>query len=331
MDPLTHALAGFLAGASLGADGPGIAVAVGGAILPDAEFVTRKIPRTAFLDYHHGLPHGVPGGALLGVALGTVAAWAMGRPWAPTTLLALAGVASHMLMDLLMHNNGIALWAPFSRKRTSIPIVLGLNPRTASQHCRHRRYGTCLACQGRWALHNPFTWLFLVATALALALPRFRQPVALAGCAVALLFGIAVYLRKKRALGLALRDGDNPLRSAAFPASHRLDTWLVVREHPDRFVVSSIDASRRRELRTEAFPKREPPEPVRRSESLLSVRGFRNSVVFPYWDYCREGDGDHIIWQDLSCTYSPDVELYTLHIRLAPDGAVLQDEFHERW
>jgi hypothetical protein len=331
MDPLTHALAGFLAGASLGADGPGIAVAVGGAILPDAEFITRKIPRTAFLDYHHGLPHGVPGGVVLGITLGTVAAWALGRPWTATALLALAGVASHILMDLLMHNNGIALWAPFSRRRTSMPIVLGLNPRTASPHCRHRRYGTCLACQGRWALHNPFTWLFLVATVTALALPSVRQPVALAGCAAGLLLGIALYVSKKGALRLALRDADRPVRAAAFPASHRLDTWLVVREEPESFVVSSIDTSHRGELRTETFPKRQPPEPVRRTESMLSVRGFKNSVVYPYWSYCKEADGDHITWQDLSCTYSPDVELYALHISLAPDGTVLQDEFHERW
>ncbi len=331
MDPLTHALAGFLAGSALGADGPGIAVAVGGAILPDAEFVTRKIPRTAFLDYHHGLPHGVPGGVVLGLALGTAAAWALGRPWAAVTLLALAGVASHMLMDLLMHNNGIALWAPFSRRRTSIPLVLGLNPWTASPRCRHRRYGTCLACQGRWALHNPFTWLFLIAVALALALPRHRQPVALAGCAIALFFGIALYVRKKRAFRLALRDTPDPVRAAAFPASHRLNAWLVVSEEPQKYVASSVDCARGHVLRTQTFPKRQPPQPVRQTESMLSVRGFRNSVVFPYWRYRREGDEDHVIWQDLSCTYSPEVELYTLHIRLASDGAVLQDEFHERW
>ncbi len=331
MDPLTHGLAGLLAGAALGADGPGIAVAVGGALLPDAEFITRRIPRTAFLDYHHGLPHGVPGGSVLGVALGTVAAWALGRPWAATTLLALAGVASHILMDLLMHNNGIALWAPISRKRTSMPIVLGLNPRTASPQCRHRRYGTCLLCQGRWALHNPFTWVFLFASVLLVALPRFRQPTALTMCAVAVFFGVGAYRRKRQALGVALRDSDRPLRAAAFPASHRFDTWLVVREQPQTFVVGHVDVARKRELWTRSFPKRPAPKAVCGTERMLSVRGFKNSVVFPYWSYSREGDEDHIIWQDLSCAHSPDVELYTLHIRVARDGTILQDEFHERW
>jgi membrane-bound metal-dependent hydrolase YbcI (DUF457 family) len=331
VDPLTHGLAGLVAGAALGADGPGIAVTVGGALLPDAEFVTRKIPRTAFLDYHHGLPHGLPGGAVLGVLWGTAASRLLGTPWAATTLLAVAGVASHILMDMLMHNNGIALWAPFSRRRTSMALVLGLNPQTASPQCRHRRYGTCLVCQGRWALHNPFTWILLLGSALMTALPRSRQPVALAVCAVAALFGLAVYRWKRRALHAALRDKGRPLRAAAFPASHRSDTWLVVREDEEKYVVSSINAAHRRELRTQVFPKRQPPAPVRQTESMLSVRGFKNSVVFPHWSYRRDGEEDCVTWRDLSCLYSPDVALYTLRIRLAKDGTLLQDEFHERW
>jgi hypothetical protein len=331
VDPLTHGLAGAIAGSLLDADGTGIAVAVGAALLPDAEFVTRKIPRTAFLDYHHGVLHGVPGGTILGLAWGTLMAWALGRPWAATTLLALAGSASHILMDLLMHNNGIALWAPFSRRRTFMPIVLGLNPRTASPRCRERRYGTCLLCQGRWALDNPYTWLFLVGTVLSLALPGSRRGIAAATAALGLLLGGIAYQRKRRALHMVTSANDRTLRAAAFPASHRLDTWLAVSEEPDRFRVASVDVRREQLVWTRLLAKRPAPEPVRRTGSMLSVRGFRNSVVFPYWDYHREGDEDHIVWQDLSCLHDPDVELYTLHIRLASDGSVLEDEFHERW
>jgi hypothetical protein len=33
----------------------------------------------------------------------------------------------------------------------------------------------------------------------------------------------------------------------------------------------------------------------------------------------------------LSYSFSEDVELYTLHIRIDADGEIIQNEFHERW
>jgi len=331
MDPLTHVVAGYVVGAAGGGGEVEIATAFLASMAPDVEFITRKIPRTAFLDYHHGLTHTVFGGTLAAVGLSAIIGWSTGASWFSLFPFALAGIASHIILDLLMHNNGIALWAPFSRRRVAFPLVLGLNPRTASKHCKDGRYGTCLVCQAHGAVFNPFLWILLTATIIGVALPAFRQPAAGLALALLLVYSLIALSRKHRVHRLIPAKTSSVFRRKVFPASFDLRTWLSVGETDSGFEVSLSDVSRKAILWTKVFPKQSLPSAVEKSESLLSVRGFLNSVIFPYWNHESENEIDHITWSDLSYSFSNDVELYTLHVRTDANGAIVQNEFHERW
>ncbi len=330
MDPFTHILGGVVAGALLGADQAAMAVAAVSALAPDAEFVTRRIPRTAFLDYHHGVSHTVPGGLLLSVFIALAAATITQRPWGALLPFASSGVASHVVLDLLMHNNGIALFAPFSRRRFSFPLVLGLNPQTSSPSCPDRRYGTCIACQARGLRFNPFFWVLLAGTLMCVTFPRFARGWAL--LSVAILVAVCVRADRRRRAALAMvPSAPGVVRHKAFPADHRVARWLVLTELPDRFDAALVDSAGGEIVWRLDVPKRPPPEPVARSEKLLSVRGFKNSVMFPSWSYESRDGLHHVTWRDLSYLFSQEVELYTLHVAFEEGGGLVQNEFHERW
>ncbi|MBN1425334.1 metal-dependent hydrolase [Candidatus Fermentibacteria bacterium] len=330
MDPFTHVLAGVVVGGLFEADAAGYATAVAAAIAPDAEFVTRKIPRTAFLDYHHGLAHTIPGGAAAGLLIAALAGAVTGRGWLPFLPLAMGGVASHVILDLLMHNNGIALFAPFSRRRFSFPLVLGLNPVTASPSCRDHRYSTCIACQANGLRFNPFFWVLLAAAVASVAVPQLGS--VWASLAIVVVLGISLRANQLRRTALAVAGvSDKSWRRKAFPATHSGNQWLVLQEDSKGIHAALIDAAQRRSLWRRRIEYRPAPGPVESTESLLSVRGFKNSVLFPFWSHRREGGDNHVIWQDLSYLFSEDVELYALHVRTDESGSVLHNEFNERW
>lgn len=330
MDPLTHALAGVVTGGLFGPDGVGVAVAVAGALAPDAEFVTRRIPRTAFLDYHHGLAHTILGGLAAAGATACVAGLVTGRSWASLLPLALAGLASHLVLDLLMHNNGIALLAPFSRRRYSFPLVLGLNPRTASPQCRNRGYGTCLVCQAHGMRLNPFFWVLLAAACATLGAPRLARTWSVT--AFVALAGLSLYANRRRSRAIsACAPSARGSRCKAFPASHSMREWLVLREEPTEWHATLVDGSSGVRRWERVIARAQPPAAVLATDRLLSVRGFKNSVMFPHWSHEHLDGVDHVTWHDLSYLFSDSVELYALHVRMAEDGRLIQNEFHERW
>ena len=331
MDPLTHVVAGYVVGSAGGGGEVEIATAFLASLTPDVEFITRKIPRTAFLDYHHGLTHTVFGGILAAVGIAAVIGWITKIPLLSLFPFALAGIASHIMLDLLMHNNGIALWAPFSRKRVAFPLVLGLNPRTASKHCKDGRYGTCLVCQAHGAVFNPFLWVLGISTLIGLIKPPLRQPTAVLALVLLFIYSLVALSRKYRVWRLLPDESPGVSRRKVFPASFDLWTWLSVCETDSEFKSSLVNVRKNDIIRTDFFPKHSPPSVVEKSESMLSVRGFQNSVIFPYWIHESKNDIDHIIWRDLSYSFSNDVELYTLHIKIDTNGTIIQNEFHERW
>ncbi|MCU0613416.1 MAG: metal-dependent hydrolase, partial [Candidatus Eisenbacteria bacterium] len=261
MDPLTHVIAGVVAGGLLEADAAGFATAAVAAMAPDAEFVTRRIPRTAFLDYHHGVVHSIPGGILAGFVIAMGAGAILGRGWESMLPFALAGVGSHIALDLLMHNNGIALFAPFSRRRYSFPVVLGLNHLTSSRTCRDQKYGTCIACQARGLRYNPFFWVLLIAALACLAVPALSRAWAI--LALSVLVGLSFNATSYRSVALGVAgNAPHALRVKAFPASHSMSRWLVLREEPEETRATLVEARGPRVLWARSVPKQIPPPPV---------------------------------------------------------------------
>lgn len=117
MDNLTHTLVGlFLARAGFSKATPrGTAVMVIAANVPDLDVISWFWGRPAWLHWHRNITHslvGLPFMALLTVVLVGLVARQKIR-WGQAYLIALAGVASHLLLDLT-NVYGVRLLLPFS-------------------------------------------------------------------------------------------------------------------------------------------------------------------------------------------------------------------------
>ena len=117
MDNLTHSLVGlFLARAGLKRATPGAtAIMVLAANAPDVDVISWFWGRATWLHWHRNITHsltGLPVMALLSVAV--VALCTRGKVrWMPAFLIAVIGVASHLLLDLT-NVYGVRLLLPFS-------------------------------------------------------------------------------------------------------------------------------------------------------------------------------------------------------------------------
>lgn len=120
MDPVSH----YLVGAAIGALRPPGAppayywAAVAGAVIPDIDFVVRFwAGREGYLDVHRGPTHGPLGWAAAAAAVaGALALLYPGTPLLALALWALAGIASHVLLDLT-NAYGTRVLSPWSRRR----------------------------------------------------------------------------------------------------------------------------------------------------------------------------------------------------------------------
>ncbi len=118
MDNLTHSLVGlFLARAGLKKATPcGTAILVLAANAPDADVISWFWGRPTWLHWHRNITHslvGMPLMALLTVALIALLCRKEKVRWWPAFLIAVAGIASHLLLDLT-NVYGVRLLLPFS-------------------------------------------------------------------------------------------------------------------------------------------------------------------------------------------------------------------------
>src|SRR5689334_19010226 len=131
MDSLAHTLCGL----AIAESGPRrtygaraswlLAVA---ANLPDADIVIRAAGYDTYVFHHRGFTHGAAGIAVQAAALAAV--WRARDPearWRPWALLALLGLASHVLLDWITSWGTMFLY-PFARDRFALDWVAIIDP-----------------------------------------------------------------------------------------------------------------------------------------------------------------------------------------------------------
>ncbi|MBN1296094.1 metal-dependent hydrolase, partial [bacterium] len=246
MDPLTHVMAGALvahACAGIAAEPAATLTAVGAAALPDLDFYARKYEGAKFLKVHHGATHSVIG-ILVQSVVAAVTVWSFFRfvpfigfrsaPFFPLLFIAFLSVATHVLLDWIMHNNGLPLLWPFSERHYCVPLILGVNPRTVSHQCGERHYLTCFGCQCRGGAFNPVSWMIVVPAVLGFFVPAWRNPVGFVPwIAVAGYLCLCLFYRK-RARRAACRIDEEMMTVKSYPGRSRPDRWLFVRRDGNR-------------------------------------------------------------------------------------------------
>ena len=285
MDNLTHSLVGlFLARAGCRYATPrGTAIMVLAANAPDSDVVCTLGGAASYIHWHRHITHSliaVPVMALLTVA---VVRWVGRRPvrWLPAFLIAMLGVASHLILDLT-NLYGVRLLLPFSDHwfhwdiTPVVDLVIWLilllgvvapwfGKLVGSEIGERRRNGG-----GGWA----------VTALLLLGAYDYGRSV--------------LHDRAVETLESRVYHGRAPRRVAAFPEANPL-VWNGLAELSDSYVMVPVDL--RTEFRPENAETYNKPERTPAMLAAMETRPFRNFlgfVLYPIWAIEPVPDQPHI-------------------------------------
>jgi len=339
MDPLTHTVSGLALANLMTGDEHRLAFSLTlafAANLPDVDFITKPMKTLGSPKHYHNVTHSLLGA----VALSLVSAWVLHAvyPFASyVTLCALmlAGCALHIFLDTVMTSCYVRLFWPFRLRQSSLELLVGLNPVTASKRCGQMPYLVCPVCQLRGALFNPFPICLTGGLLAAWAFPVHRQWIALVSLAVPLAY-LAVQFGSKQRAKQAIRarvTGIDPSALHIYPSHMIPFRWLAILEEPDRY----------RRFRVQGLPaKVEAAPPVPRPESLTDpalvksresdlYQNVSTRFAHPYARVEERGGETLVSWTDLRFDIDPRVVLYTLKCRFSNRNEPISEEFRERW
>lgn len=293
MDNVTHTLTALaLARAGLGkCTQRGTLLLIIAANIPDIDMISWVEGRLKMLEIHRGYLHSVLFLPLM-AALAVILTALMGRrrlAWRAAWLVAMAGVASHLILDWSMAY-GIRLMLPFSSKWYALDL-LSLTD---------------------WVilLLLAFAWLGpLLSRLVSDEIGAKRQ--AGRGAAITALIAIVVYggfraMMHERALSqLSSRVYDSVLegnveRTAAFPQSFNPFSWNGIVETERAYGVYEVSAYGNFDPSDGTVLYKHPPTPaVDRAAATETFRYFEYFARFPYWQESEQGDGKRVTVTDL--------------------------------
>ncbi len=342
MDPLTHVMAGALvshACAGLSPE-PGMTIAaITAAIVPDLDFYSRKLPGATFLRVHHGVTHSflsVP----IQAAISCIPAWLIHAipqfhlpaiPFISLFLICSLSVLSHLVIDWIMHNNGLPLLWPFQHRRFALPLILGVNPRTVSKDCGEQRFLTCFGCQSRASLWNPIAWIITIFGTAGFLVPQWRTAMGLIPLLPILAYlSLSFYLRQK-ARDVAVRFDPCYRHAPAYPSRARPDRWLfVASDDPDSVSAILIDSLSAAVLRTWRFT---PPllSPFVLDHTQRIISDLKKSIRHMYPEVTCRDALTFVKFRDLSFLYAEPLEIGSVKVVLDENGTVISEVYQEVW
>jgi len=329
MDPATHILAA-VAAAEIFTPAEfepwTVAASVGAALAPDVDFLARRFSHIGLLKFHHTITHSMFSCIFFAALWAGLLTLVSAVPWLMLFLFAVVGATTHILLDIILHNNGVMLFWPFNRRMVRGGWFLGLNPYTSSARCGERRLTVCLICQAHSLIFNR-VFFILVSTALvSLVLWPFRRYIFLTGIILLVLYVFYTIRQKRRAAMLAGESVDNI--DELFPASFNGLEWLAIARYNRGFRTAKIDL-KNMSVGEPSEHRAAPPSLVGSCRNLPSVEAFLDNAIAPFAE--ESPDGQELWWRDLSYDFSPDVILHVLKIRFNDDEEVVYEEFRERW
>jgi membrane-bound metal-dependent hydrolase YbcI (DUF457 family) len=339
MDPVTHTITGLLVSNSIISPSESIVPAVGAIFcsnLPDLDFFTKLLPEnTVFMRLHHGLSHSIFIGLLMTTIVSSTLYFATGFSSFPLLfLICFLASCTHLFLDSLIHNMGIQLFAPFSSKYFSIPILLGLNPLSTSAKCYMKSIFVCLKCQMNTAIKSPTVIILACGFLFSLILFPYIRIVSILTLLVCLTYHSYLYMKRKMAIKIFLggKVRDEIEKYGVYSASFSPFLWLGVVLFSDKsIVVEKIDVKEEKIREHKAYSPPEITPVIESSKKLKVVDDFLKKCVFPYVTSYSE-NGERIIkWKDLGYDFSDTIDLYTLLLKYDSSNNLVFQAFRERW
>jgi len=342
VDPITHTLSGIVAAQILPADLPRATATMTMAIaanLPDVDAFLRRLKSTAFIEYHHGLTHSLVGMVVLAGLFSLIWGPLVSQPFLTVYSLSILGCLLHTAGDLLIHIYKIPLLAPFSRRRFGASLLIGLNPLTSSARCGERSLRVCARCQLHSAARNLILCILASCVFIGLVTGRLYALSLTAAALVALYLAFTLLMRRMAQRMFLARCGMAAAKAGPaggsvhlYPASFLPFRWLCVVEDSRTYRVGLLDLLRPEAtlgLATLAKPDGRPAFEAARETA--TVRPLIEKAFPPYASAEPNEKGTLVKWKDLAYAFDERIDLFTAVVQLSPDGAVLSEEFRERW
>jgi len=274
LDNLTHSLVGLaLSRAGLNRLSPqATAILLLAANAPDIDVASAAGGSLAYLHYHRHITHSLLLAPVMALLPALIVRLATRKPigWGMAYLVSLAGVASHLALDLT-NAYGIRLLLPFSARW----LRLDLN-----------------------AIVDPWIWMALLLSLIAPALSRLvageigapSQPgrtAAILALAFVLVYDGARAVIHQRALAILdsrIYLGAAPLSVAAFPDTFNPLAWRGLVEGPRFYGLFDLDVRKPFDPTTGPFYYRAEDSPaVRRASETEAFQVFQAFTQYPIW------------------------------------------------
>jgi membrane-bound metal-dependent hydrolase YbcI (DUF457 family) len=342
MDPLTHLMAGALVGHAASAVCPEPAAtltALAAAIVPDFDFLARKYEGSRFLKVHHGITHSLVGIALQSLAV-SIPAWLVfnhlpimdyGSPsFFILGIISLVSVSSHVFLDWIMHNNGLPLFWPFSERRTCLPLILGVNPRTVSHDCGDKHYMTCFGCQSRGGFFNPISWILVLPAVLGFFAVKWRPALGIIPWFIAAAYLGLCYLLREKARQRAIKADPAMKHAHAYPARARPSRWLFVTQSDTRVKAILADSIYDTVFHTWEYSVR-PLSPNVKSAVEMVENNLETVIRHLYPVEIPLSGGTIVEFRDLSYLSAEPMEIGTVRVWLDENNRIVKEIYQEIW
>jgi membrane-bound metal-dependent hydrolase YbcI (DUF457 family) len=330
MDPITHFIAGGLAGAVAMPDAPweGIAISATAAVLPDLDFVLYYFDRDKYQDLHRGPTHSLLGLVIISALVGAAAWLILGWQFWLATGVAAIGLASHLFLDFVLHGVGLEAFWPISSKRYAANLIMGLNPRVSSIACHRKSTLVCLKCQLHIDAFAPHSYLLLAGTAGMFIVPDWRQQIALVtvilfGAYLLLMLGFKIAAGRQLSRLMGVRVGLGHI----YPASSLPWGWVGVASRDGTMVTGTVGLGSDKVV--EHVPAQ--GELVERAKATYAGR-FLLKIGLEPAAWVEQSDGQSIVHlEDLSHVGVVPEELFSTRVVFDADGRIVASEFREKW
>lgn len=282
MDPVTHAVAARMA-ASIGR--PALsrwtaALAVVAGLAPDVDAVLMPVGWDVYLRVHESGTHSLLGAALLAALLAALTRRISGTPYRPLLEAALAGVVTHIVLDVVSGAIVQPAW-PFMHGRTTAGLV---------------------------AMADPWLAVPLAAALLAALVARWRiervTPAALAVVAAIL----ALKLGSRQMADTAFRRVSVP--GAGVHDVHAqwgsLTRWWIYEKTADRIRMWNVDGWRSLAAAVLDRELARPADMIAGEASLATVRNFLLAHDLPVREALATPRSTIVYWSDLRFCFAPD-------------------------
>jgi len=339
MDPLTHTITGLMVSNAIVPPQETLIPAAGAVIcanLPDIDFFTKMLPEnTIFMKLHHGLSHSIFTGLVTVTLVSGGLFIVTDFPSFPLLfLVCFLSLCSHLLLDTLIHNAGIQLFAPFSNRYISLPILLGLNPLSTSAKCYKKSLFVCLNCQLNTAIRSPTVIILAGGFLTSLIFFPYNQMISLMTLIICFSYHLFLYARRRKAINLFLNIVNRQTvdKFGVYAAMFSPNIWQGVASHKDGTIdVIKLDVKEKKIINHRKYhaPSQDPY--INKSKELKVVKDFIKKSVFPFVSSYTTNGEKIVKWKDLGYDFSETIDLYTLVLKFDNSYNLLYHEFRERW